>query len=206
MNLSQFDPNNYGKNFSNLIDLDRLNELGPGLENTGDMGKIQSIDLDEAFGQNQIKDHNFANACLSALWLLHDFLDQSHQISQSITTSTGSFWHGIMHRREGDYWNSKYWFRQVGNHPVFSTLNSAVTQLLDSVDSRLSGNDKSPDVDEVKMLVQAAPWDPFLFVDMVEKNIGSGSKMERVLEQVQQLEWQLLFDYCYKGATGSVMP
>lgn len=59
---------------------------------------------------------------LSGLWLYVDDLDRSHAISQDIHTSTGSYWHAIMHRREGDFWNSKYWFRKVGDHPVIGLI------------------------------------------------------------------------------------
>ena len=60
----------------------------------------------------------------SGLWLLSGDLDRSHSISQSIDNSTGSFWHGIMHRREGDYGNAKYWFRRAGNHPALQDVFS----------------------------------------------------------------------------------
>lgn len=53
----------------------------------------------------------------AALWLYVDDLDRSHALSQSIETEAGAFWHGIMHRREGDFWNSKYWFRRAGTLP-----------------------------------------------------------------------------------------
>ena len=53
----------------------------------------------------------------AALWLYVDDLERSHVISQGITEATGSYWHGIMHRREGDFSNSHYWFRQTGRHP-----------------------------------------------------------------------------------------
>lgn len=49
----------------------------------------------------------------AAIWLYVDDLDRSHTISQGIAGPIGAYWHGIMHRREGDFWNSKYWFRQA---------------------------------------------------------------------------------------------
>ena len=66
----------------------------------------------------RLADGDMARCCLAALWLRHDFLDESHTISQSIDTPSGSFWHAIMHRREGDFSNSKYWCRRVGQHPA----------------------------------------------------------------------------------------
>ena len=63
-----------------------------------------------------------ADGCLSGLWLLHGFLDESHDISQALKTAEGSFWHGIMHRIEPDFWNSKYWYHQVGSHQVIDAL------------------------------------------------------------------------------------
>jgi hypothetical protein len=189
MSLIIIDKNEYGNVFSDLIKFERVNELGPGKENIALLDKIQSVNLDTAFDTKKVSDKNSAEACISAIWLLHDFLDKSHQISQSIPTPTGSFWHGIMHRREGDYWNSKYWFRQVGNHSIFSPLYSEVKQLLNS-----------EDVNGLKILIQQNTWDPFLFVDLVQEYIGTGGKEEVTLKQVQLLEWQLLFDYCYNRA------
>ena len=59
----------------------------------------------------------------SALWLYVDDLNRSHTISQGIQSATGSFWHGIMHRREGDFSNSHYWFNKVGEHPAMSRID-----------------------------------------------------------------------------------
>ena len=56
------------------------------------------------------------------LWLYVDELDRSHDISQGIHDATGSFWHGIMHRREGDFGNSHYWFNKVGHHPAMDAI------------------------------------------------------------------------------------
>src|SRR5215204_2447980 len=64
-----------------------------------------------------MKSRDDARAMLSGLWLWFDWLDQSHTISQGIDTPTGSYWHAIMHRREGDFGNSKYWYARCRNHP-----------------------------------------------------------------------------------------
>ena len=70
-----------------------------------------------------------ARCCISALYLRHNFLDESHEISQEIDTIDGSYWHGIMHRREPDYDNAKYWFRRVPSHPVFGPLCEKAREL-----------------------------------------------------------------------------
>lgn len=62
---------------------------------------------------------------VAGLWLYVDDLDRSHTVSQSLLTTTGSFWHGIMHRREGDFSNSLYWMRQASGHPLIDTLDAA---------------------------------------------------------------------------------
>jgi len=58
----------------------------------------------------------------AALWLYVDELDRSHRLSQQIEDQTGSYWHGIMHRREGDFSNSHYWFNKVGQHPAMALI------------------------------------------------------------------------------------
>lgn len=61
-------------------------------------------------------------ALAAGIWLYVDDLDRSHRISQSLSDATGAFWHGIMHRREGDFANAKYWFRQAGSHPAMARI------------------------------------------------------------------------------------
>jgi len=58
----------------------------------------------------------------AGIWLYVDELERSHKISQNLTTREAMTWHGIMHRREGDFGNSKYWFRQAGFHPALKAI------------------------------------------------------------------------------------
>lgn len=57
----------------------------------------------------------------AALWLYADDLERSHSISQSLDDATGAYWHGIMHRREGDFSNGHYWMRRAARHPLLQT-------------------------------------------------------------------------------------
>jgi hypothetical protein len=93
-------------------------------------------------------------------------------------TADGSFWHAIMHRREPDAWNSKYWWRRVGNHPVLGRLREEAPTL------------------------GFAYTTPEAFVDFCEKVRGTGSKDEELARRVQLLEWQLLFAWCFDRAVG----
>ena len=82
--------------------------------NTANLAMVQDIVKDPAIATRP--------ALCAGLWLYVDELDRSHVISQGIEDSTGSFWHGIMHRREGDFSNSHYWFHRVGKHPAMSGI------------------------------------------------------------------------------------
>ncbi|TWT64692.1 hypothetical protein CA85_38250 [Allorhodopirellula solitaria] len=107
---------------------------------------------------------------MSGLWLLAGELDRSHTISQDDSSPAGSFWHGIMHRREGDYSNTAYWFRRVGGHAV-----------LDELARRYPDDHR----------------DAYQFINAVEAACRQ-QDAERIanLEQIQWTEWQLLLQDC----------
>ncbi len=63
--------------------------------------------------------------CVVATGLLyHDHQNEAHDLVQDMTDVDGGLIHAILHRREPDYWNAKYWFRRVGDHPVYRRLAS----------------------------------------------------------------------------------
>src|SRR5689334_717988 len=122
------EPAVYGPTIAALI-TDRLPELGPGSPDAAARRQLAALSVEKMFAGQRIADTDAARCCLSALWLWHDFLDESHAISQEIHTIDGSYWHGIMHRREPDFGNAKYWFRRVPSHPIFGPLADATREL-----------------------------------------------------------------------------
>ncbi|MSR65297.1 MAG: hypothetical protein EXS18_05890 [Verrucomicrobiae bacterium] len=96
---------------------DGLGELAPHFEGSAAIkAELDSLKLGSG---------DWAACVRAGLYLRFNFLDESHTISQGIHTVEGSYWHAIMHRREPDYSNSKYWFRKVGSHPVLKVLPNA---------------------------------------------------------------------------------
>ena len=131
-----------------------------------------------------------AKAVVSGLWLWHDFLDTSHTISQSIETPTGSFWHAIMHRREGDFSNAKYWYRRVGSHPALRTIAARINVLIEDLPA-----------DKTLFRLTANGFDPFAWVDLVESVYESDDHPHRQLAiAIQKLEWQTLLEICVRAA------
>jgi hypothetical protein len=97
-----------------------------------------------------------------------------------------------MHRREGDFSNSKYWYAKCENHPVLPTLASQANDVI---------NPYPADVSILKLSHNG--WDSDAFVDLVERVHDKPNDPRRKLAvALQQLEWRLLFDYCTRIASG----
>jgi hypothetical protein len=133
-----------------------------------------------------------AAAVLSGLWLWHDYLDESHTISQGIGSDTGSFWHAIMHRREGDFSNSKYWYARCERHPALPTL----TRFAEDVT-------RQAPADKRIVKLTASGWDPRAFVDLVQEVHNQPNDPRHALAvTLQQVEWRVLFDHSVRAAVG----
>jgi hypothetical protein len=65
---------------------------------------------------------------LALLW--HDDHDGAHELCQGHEGHAGcDYVHALVHRREGDSANAKYWFREVGPHPIQDALVQAADGL-----------------------------------------------------------------------------
>ena len=162
----------------------------------------------------------YAQAMLAALWLWHDDLDASHTIVQqspadlrrgtgksSLTiltaaprgegddatrTDTLSLWHAIIHRREGDFGNAKYWYARCRHHPILASLGE-----------QARGTVAHAPADKALLRLSLGDWNGAAFVDLVQQVHESPSdERYAVAVALQQLEWRVLFDFCTRSAAG----
>jgi hypothetical protein len=167
--------------FKNLMATAEPARLGPEER----VGRLTLPEIDERLKPALSDKAEIGPLVRSLVYLWHDHLDASHKISQEIETADGSLVHGMMHRREPDYWNSKYWFRRVGKHPAFLKL------ALDAEEMLARAGDK----DLLSRLVPNKTWDPFAFVDAVEDSVNGPFKSKvSLLEQIQKLEFEAVLD------------
>lgn len=141
-------------------------------------------------------------ALRAGLLQMHDFLHESHQHSQSIEGEgrnlNGDYWHAIMHRREPDYGNSKYWFRRVGQHPVFPQLaewaQSMLTEHMDLADT----------TEWQQRLGTSSQWNPMAFVDICEEcaDFPLNDPLVLIAGMIQSIEMQLLLKHTCRDALG----
>jgi hypothetical protein len=163
--------------------------LGAGVIESSIEERLEALTPDDICGREPISPIH-AEACRAGLWLAFGQLDRAHTVAQGIATAEGSFWHAIMHRREPDYANSKYWFAKVGRHAIDDDLAAAGKILA-------AGVPAAPD-----WMRTGAPWDAARFVDFVEAAVGGDPAAHPLAVGLQDAEWQLLFAYCWRLAVG----
>ena len=84
--------------------------------------ELNKLSPEELLAPAKIISSDDAQLVKAGLYLRLGCLDECHTIAQSVATPTGSYWHGIIHRHEGDISNSHYWYARIGRHPVLEAI------------------------------------------------------------------------------------
>jgi hypothetical protein len=140
-------------------------------------------------------------ALRAGLFQWHDFLDESHQLSQSIEGEgedrLGDYWHAIMHRREPDYSNAKYWFRQIGRQQIYRPLQKEADATL----ANLSDPEAALWRDRLQ---PGSKWDPFAFVDLCEEcATDEMTDLACATRRIQYVEMSLLMGLTCRQCGGA---
>jgi hypothetical protein len=143
---------------------------------------------DQALGAGRpVRDAHAAAAVRAGLWWAFDYIDESHTIAQDLDDAHGAYWHGLVHRREPDPGNARYWFARVAAHPIWDELGADARELV-------------TDTPSLRPIAAAGAFRP----DAMVKLCGSGlpaDARERLLA-VQRREWELLLDHDWTAAFG----
>jgi hypothetical protein len=115
-------------------------------------------------------------------FLYNDHHDEAHDLVQDLSCPEGCLLHAILHRREPDFWNAKYWFRRCADHAVYTRLTERMAMVPVT----------SPAIEAlVRRLTLSGTVDPMAMVDECEAAIRRPESPESAfLREVQRLEFE----------------
>ena len=141
--------------------------------------RIRSADDATVSGAGTIGDPAMFALVRGGLLYAADAIDEAHVIFQDNKSDLGSYWHGMMHRREGDFDNARYWFRRAGVLPVFSSIHRAASE-------------------HSALMARQSNWDPYLLTGECEQTrFGAADGLDELVA-LQRVEFEELFDYCWR--------
>ncbi len=115
-------------------------------------------------------------------------IDRAHEIVQHGSTSMDRYLHGVVHRIEGDFWNAKYWFRQVGDRELLARIGMEVMSTLEA--KSVLESSKS-----MKLFDDQNRFAPENLVDAQAAVYGKSTSHDRVLiQQIAQAEWEAIWE------------
>ncbi len=157
----------------------RLRPIEPGSPDA--LRRIRNAEENELTGGAVLADATYPRLIRAGLLYAYDAIDESHRIIQDIVTSNASYWHGMVHRREGDFENARYWFRRTGKLGVFSEMHARAAEV-----SPLMGRQED--------------WDPYVLVGQCEQARFGGDVDQKELAALQRIEFDVMFDYLWRDA------
>ena len=116
----------------------------------------------------------------SLLFYASDALPEAHRIVQDASGDLAAYIHGMIHRREADFDNARYWYRRAGELPFFSALQSACADVSEDIAKQTN-------------------WDPYLFTGMCERSKYGSRTPVKMLTEIQKAEFHGVLDYIYRA-------
>lgn len=163
---------------------DRLTVVSPTLADAITAAPAMPLDaghrIDPVAEQIEALSNKLTPPQLAVLWLIAGDIEASHRISQTMPDEVGSFLHGVMHRREGDFGNAKYWMAKLPGR-IGADLGQTDDDGSDGFESM------------IRRIVAAAPvyGSPRQFVDTVAATLsGGGAHDAAAVVAAQHIEWE----------------
>lgn len=159
--------------------------------------QIKAIPLTEGDDEKRA----YEIALKGAFLIYNDSLSKGHDELQDRLVyarhDTSSYWHGIMHRKEGDYNNAKHWLPL--DHPIHAELLEKTRAFVR--EQQISDLELKASLNK---LAEQPTWNPGLFVDLVKEHVTKGLSEEAatLLNNIQKFEIDLLLDFTCEKAVG----
>lgn len=126
-------------------------------------------------------------AVRGGLFYYHNALDDARREFAGGSGEITAYWHGMVHRREGDFENARQWMRRAGVLPVFAGMQARA-------------GDASPH------MARSPGWDPFLFIHLCEQFKYGETAYRAEIIHLQKVEFAVLFDYVWRQTAGPKPP
>ena len=149
--------------------------------------EFRSMDDAAVADGREVKDSAHLALVRGAILYALDELDQAHRVFQEDHTSLGSYWHGMMHRREGDFDNARYWFRRAGRLATFHTMHAGARSA-------------SP------TMARQETWDPYLLSGQCEQVRFGATELIPECQKLLRVEFDPLLAYSWDRAVGELQP
>ena len=140
---------------------------------------LRAADDATVSGQKAIGQPRMFTLVRGGLLYALDAIDEAHKIFQDSSGDLGAYWHGMIHRREGDFDNARYWFRRTGVLPVFDDLHRRASE-------------------RSAVMARQSNWDPYLFTGECEQARHGETESLKELADLQRVEFEGVFDYCWR--------
>jgi hypothetical protein len=143
--------------------------------------RIRAAVEEELTGGAVLADASYPKLIRAGLFYAHDALEESHRIVQEIGDPLGSYWHGMIHRREGDFDNARYWYRRTGRLNIFSEMHRKAAEIS-------------------ALMARQMDWDPYVLVGQCEQARFGADVEQAELVGLQRIEFGVMFDLLWRDA------
>ena len=130
-------------------------------------------------------DTHFVPLVRAGLFYHHNALDDAHRLVQEATGDEAAYWHAMIHRRERDFENARYWLRRAGEQPPFAEMQARAADASANMGRQMG-------------------WDPFLLVHLAEQLRFGAEELQPEVVGLGRVEFEVFFDYCFRRATAIV--
>ncbi len=158
---------------------------------------LDEIDDRKLFARDVLLSEGMGAAVRSLLYLWNGWIGECSMYGQLAEPKERPYLAGLCERHLGHADAAKKFFQQLDGHPIFEDLIGCASEIVvvraEPLLDRL-----------LEMCSSMKTWEPFLFIDLHAQAVGGGlgSVGQELVRQLQRKEFELLFSYCYRGATG----